>query len=217
MPAHTFRHIRLDDYERDVGRMQGADEYTLRHLALHLHAAGQREQLYGLLLGNYAWMDVKHARLNGDNPYVGDIDLALSDFADPLAYAQLPTLIQLHTARQAVNHRVNIDVKYLDILTWLDQEEEAIAIAQLIGEPLSRFSSLLTIYEILVRKGRFRPDLLNMLKNTANEMPITEPPAGKEYYQFKEIPWFETLNQLVTVLARIGDDQAVTLSDQVLA
>jgi tetratricopeptide (TPR) repeat protein len=206
-------------FESDYARVLQAETYILRHLAQHLHQAGQLTRLYRLLLGNHTWMESKYYRLNGDTPYMRDLDLALSDFSDILPFEQISILVQLHTAQQVVNHRVNIDIKYLHILTWLGREEEAIATAQLIEDPQSRFSSLLGIYRILEQKRQFRPDLLNMLKKAASEVPRVEPlvMVGKDFIILDEIPWLKTLNELTTLLACVGDDQAVTISDEVQA
>ena len=108
MPSYDFER----NTQRDLERFRKADDYKLRHLAMHLHKAGQYDKLYRLLVGNKAWMDVKSERLDGHSAFVEDLELAIADFRDPLTATETSTLVQLWTARQIVNAAIS---QYTDI------------------------------------------------------------------------------------------------------
>ena len=55
MPNFDFEHETDQDFER----FRLANDYTMRHLAEHLHSAGLRDRLIRLLVGNNAWMEAK--------------------------------------------------------------------------------------------------------------------------------------------------------------
>jgi len=80
-------------YRPELARLLAADDYTLRHLATHLHTAGRRDRLHRLLLSNPAWMEAKFRRLGDDTAYQADLALAIGDYADPLAPTGLVTLV----------------------------------------------------------------------------------------------------------------------------
>jgi tetratricopeptide (TPR) repeat protein len=138
------------------------DGYFFEHLAYHLKESERKEELYSLLTESPDWMEAKFIACTGDAAYVADLELAISDFTDPLAPNQLLTLTQLHTARQAVNHRVSCyNDNDLKTLVWLDREAEALSYARLRSDAKKRFDGLLTIYKTLQAKGKSQPELLN--------------------------------------------------------
>jgi hypothetical protein len=131
-----------------------ADGYGLRHLAYHLREAGYKQELYALLTGSPAWMDHKFTALLGHTSYVADLDLAISDFADPsTAPGDVLKLVKLHAARRVVNDRVtsygDID---LQTLIWLGRDNEALAHARLRTNPWSKFAGLLAVSKTLKEK-----------------------------------------------------------------
>jgi hypothetical protein len=193
------------DYERDLARIQRADEYNLRHLAEHLHAAGQHEKLYQLLTRNPAWMDGKFARLGGDDAYARDLELAIGAPADPLDSDQLLTLVQLHAARQAVNERVaSYDDQDLEILVWLGREGEAISHVRLRADLTKRVAGLVRICDALRDRGQSNQHLLDEAWDTIQAIQATGARA-----------WAEI--GLAVTLARAGDDRAGVLFGELQA
>jgi hypothetical protein len=137
------------------------DGYFFEHLAYHLHMAGRNTELYDLLIGSPDWKETKLSACMGDTSYFADLELALSDFADPLKTEQLQSFMQLHTARQAIQARVSAyDSTDLQTLVWLGREQEALSHARLKNESEARCSGLVAIYEALMENGKTAPELL---------------------------------------------------------
>ncbi|MDZ8189057.1 MAG: NB-ARC domain-containing protein [Nostoc sp. ChiSLP02] len=144
------------------------DSYFFENLAYHLHESGRKEELYKLLTKCSDWMEAKYIACTGDTAYVADLELAISDFADPLEANQLLTLIQLQTARQVVNQRVtNYSDTDLETLVWLGRETEAIGYARLRQFPETRFNGLLAVFKAQQNKEEANYLLLKELKELA--------------------------------------------------
>ncbi|MGI2902100.1 NB-ARC domain-containing protein [Tolypothrix sp. VBCCA 56010] len=144
------------------------DGYFFENLAYHLHQSGRKEELYELLTKSPDWMEAKYIACTGDTAYVADLELAISDFADPLEANQLLMLTQLQTARQVVNQRVtNYDNTDLETLVWLGRENEAVSYARLRQFPENKFNGLLAVFKALQKKGEVNYLLLNELKELA--------------------------------------------------
>jgi hypothetical protein len=138
------------------------DGYLYYHLAYHLREAGRKEELYTLLTGSADWMEAKFVACTGDTAYLADLDLAIGNFADPLAAPEVLTLVKLHTARQVVNARVSSYTDAdLQILIWLRRESEALAHVRLRHNIRDKFDGLLTIYGTLIERGQPDPSLLS--------------------------------------------------------
>jgi hypothetical protein len=151
--------------------MLAADDYTLRHLATHLHAAGRQDRLYRLLLSNPAWMEAKFRRLGDDTAYGADLALAISDYADPLDPAGLALLVQLHTARQVLHGRATLyEDTDLQTLVWLDRQSEALGSVRLRPEPAQVVTGLLAVYDVLRRRGQSTLALLGEALATARQV-----------------------------------------------
>jgi hypothetical protein len=144
------------------------DGYFFEHLAYHLKESGRKDELYTLLAESPDWMEAKFIACKGDVAYVADLDLALSNFADPLKPNQLLLLTQLHAARQVVNQRVsNYDDIDLETLVWFGREQEALSHARLRNLPERKFAGLLAICKALQQRGQSNPILLDELKEIA--------------------------------------------------
>ncbi|MBE9001168.1 tetratricopeptide repeat protein [Nostoc sp. LEGE 12447] len=144
------------------------DGYFFENLAYHLHESGRKQELYELLTKSPDWMEAKYIACTGDAAYVADLELAISDFADPLEANQLLTLTQLQTARQVVNQRVtNYSDTDLATLVWLGRETEAVGYARLREFPESRFKGLLAVFKAEQKKGEGNYLLLKELKELA--------------------------------------------------
>ena len=138
------------------------DGYFFENLAYHLHESGRKEELYELLTKSPDWMKAKYIACTGDAAYVADLELAIEDFNNPLKSNQLLTLIQLYTARQAINNKVtNYNNDDLTTLVWLDREAEALSYARLRSDAKDKFDGLVTIHNELQAKGKSNPNLLN--------------------------------------------------------
>lgn len=132
-------------------KFKKVNSYALRNLAIHLHNAGQSEKLYRLLISDEAWMQVKFAELDrGDEPFVQELELAISDFVDPLNASQLILLSGLYAAKQVVDQRTLIrnDVD-LRTLTLLGNINQALSYARLRANSSDRFDGLLVIYQLV--------------------------------------------------------------------
>ena len=158
-------------FERDYARMVQADQYILRHLAVHLAEAGQFERLYKLLVGNKAWMESKFYRLGGDEEYVGDLNLAMSNISDPVTASQLLILVQLRMARSVVNIRTNtITDEDVQTLVYLGQEQQALSSAKLRLTVDAKFNGLQSIWSALFKRGVYNPILLKENYELANQI-----------------------------------------------
>ncbi|MBD2627346.1 hypothetical protein H6G56_12835 [Anabaena variabilis FACHB-164] len=130
------------------------DGYFFQNLAYHLKESGRKDELYRLLTQSPDWMEAKYIACIGDAGYVADLELAINDFTDSLKPEQLVILVQLHTARQIVNQRVNrYDDTDLKTLVWLDREVEALNYARLRCNLCQKLKGLLSIYKALEEKG----------------------------------------------------------------
>ena len=183
------------------------DGYFFEHLAYHLKESGQKDELYKLLTQSPDWMQAKSIACTGDASYATDLDLALSDFADPLEPKQLLTLIQLYVARQAVNQRVicynDTDLK---TLVWLGREAEALTYARLRPDAKGKFDGLLTVYNTLQEKGQPNPDLLNLAWQITRIIQDKPNEANRRV---------EALSDLMVALARSErNDEVNTLFEQ---
>lgn len=183
------------------------DGYFFEHLAYHLKESGQKDELYKLLTQSSDWMQAKFIACTGDASYAADLDLALSDFADPLKPKQLLVLIQLYVARQAVNQRVicynDTDLK---TLVWLGREAEALTYARLRPDAKGKFDGLLAIYKALQEKGQPKPDLLNMAWEITRMIQDEPNEANRRV---------EALSNLMVALAQSGrNDEVHTLFEQ---
>ena len=149
------------------------DGYFFENLAYHLHESGRKEELYELLTKSPDWMEAKYIACTGDAAYVADLELAISDFADPLETNQLLRLTQLQTARQVVNQRVtNYDDTDLKTLVWLGRETEAASYARLREFPERKFNGLLAVFKALQKRGEVNYLLLKELKELALSIQI---------------------------------------------
>jgi len=177
------------------------DGYFFEHLAYHLKESGHKDELYKLLTQSPDWMETKFIACTGDASYAADLDLALSDFADPLEPKQLLVLIQLYVARQAVNQRVicynDTDLK---TLVWLGREAEALTYARLRADAKGKFDSLLTVYNALQEKGQPNPDLLNMAWEITRMIQDEPNQASRRV---------EAVSDLMVALARSGRNEEV--------
>jgi hypothetical protein len=147
------------------------DGYFFEHLAYHLKESEKKEELYSLLTESPDWMEAKFIACTGDAAYVADLELAISDFADPLEPNQLLRLIQLHTARRVVNQRVSCyeDI-HLETLVWLGCEVEALNYAHLRSNAAEKFTSLFTIYNALREKGQPKNSVLEEAWKAAKDI-----------------------------------------------
>jgi Flp pilus assembly protein TadD len=149
------------------------DGYFFENFAYHLYESGRKEELYKLLTKSPDWMEAKYIACTGDAAYVADLELAISDFADPLEANQLLTLTQLQTARQVVNQRVtNYDDTDLETLVWLGRENEAVSYARLREFTHDKFNGLLTVFKTLQKRGKVNYLLLKELKELALSIQI---------------------------------------------
>ncbi|WP_341525211.1 NB-ARC domain-containing protein [Nostoc sp. UHCC 0302] len=147
------------------------DGYFFENLAYHLHKSGRKEELYKLLTKSPDWMKTKYIACTGDAAYIADLELAIEDFNNPLKSNQLLTLIQLYTARQAINNKVtNYNNDDLSTLVWLDREAEALSYARLRADAKDKFDGLVTIYNELEAKVKSNPHLLNEAWETIQEI-----------------------------------------------
>src|SRR5215218_2921581 len=107
--------------------------------------------------------------LAGDTAYVADLDLAISNFVDPLSDSdEVLTLIKLYTARQVVNARVSsYSDAALRVLVWLNRKEEAIAAARLRGDSEDTFTGLFTVYNTLRERAQLDSSLLAKTQEVA--------------------------------------------------
>ncbi|MBX3081676.1 MAG: DUF4062 domain-containing protein [Anaerolineae bacterium] len=123
------------------------DGYLYTHLAYHLHEVGWKEELYQLLTDSPAWMEAKYLACVGDRAYVDDLELAISDFHDPLTADQVLMLTKLCTARQVVNARVS-SYKDIDLktLVWMGRTQEAETHARLRQDAKERVEGVMAIY-----------------------------------------------------------------------
>ena len=143
------------EYERDLARLMRADPYALRHLIEHLHRAGQHDTLITLLTKNKAWMDAKFTRLGvGDSAIVSDLDLALSNFPDPLKSTDTVPLVSLYMVSQVVNRRVS-SLTNFDLVELVNKGriEEAIGTAKLRAKANDACEGLLVIDKRLRNQG----------------------------------------------------------------
>jgi tetratricopeptide (TPR) repeat protein len=129
------------------------DGYIYEQLAHHLLATGQADRLHYLLTGSSDWMQAKFSACGGDNAYVNDLQRALQGYHDPLTRNQVLRVIELFTARQVINHRVErYNDTMLKALVWLGRCTEAIGHARLRPDTWHRFKGLLTVYAVLLEQ-----------------------------------------------------------------
>jgi tetratricopeptide (TPR) repeat protein len=147
------------------------DLYGLFHLAYHLHEAGYRRELYALLTSSPHWMNRKFIAFTSDTAYVADLDLALSDFSDPLTADDVPMWVKLHTARHVVNARVSsYSDTALQTLVWLGRGSEAVAQARLRHGAEDRFRGLLAVYDALREREQSESSLLSESREVARSI-----------------------------------------------
>ncbi|MBX0331468.1 hypothetical protein K2Z83_27835 [Oscillochloris sp. ZM17-4] len=175
--------IDLDDeqrtYVRDITRMRRARDnterfdYLMRHMVAHLQKADATEQLYQLLVGNSAWMQVKREYLASDLAYLEDLDQAIQSVIGQASPEGLIRLIGLHTARQVVNLRTNAHTdEQLRALVWLGRVDEAVDYATIRPNPEQRFVGLMEIYKDLrYRKQAIPKHLLDTACDIAAALP----------------------------------------------
>jgi tetratricopeptide (TPR) repeat protein len=163
--ANYYWHPSQTLAEKDRHNLDG---YAYHHLAYHLLEGDREDDLHALLLTDPKWMEAKFVHCDGDMSYATDLDLAINRFSDPLTVSQLLVLIQLHTARQVVQQRVN---RYDDIdlrtLVWLGREAEAFNHVRLRVNAHKRFWGLFILHNLFSQRGQPRPSLLHELQKTA--------------------------------------------------
>jgi len=181
------------------------DGYYFEHLAYHLLHARHYDELYTLLTDSPKWMEAKFIACSGDTAFVSDLDLAISQYADPLIPSQLVKLASLYAARQIINHRTkSYSDRDLRTLALLGHEAEALAYAYLREQFTERADGVLAIQSGIQQSGRTHPQLLDELIDLVDRIP--EPIA-------KAI----RLRKLASILAEIADDRATSTFTQALA
>jgi tetratricopeptide (TPR) repeat protein len=130
------------------------DPQVLRQLAWHLERGGQYQKLYALLLDSPSWLEKKLSHFGSNDSYVEDLQIALKTLpviSDP---QQALICAQLHVARQVARTAGEL---YTDTdfqtLTWLGQEQLAVAYASARGDTIARFEGLLAIWESQLERG----------------------------------------------------------------
>lgn len=142
------------------------DGYYFEHLAYHLLQGGHDYELYSLLTVSPQWMEAKFVACNGDTAFLGDLDLLIDRFTDPLTPDQLVQLAALYSARQVISHRTrSFTDRDLKILVFLGRETEALAYARLREQLTERVDGLLAIQSALQQSSRSQPQLFDELMN----------------------------------------------------
>lgn len=181
----------LDAYEKSLaepGWHNGAtDGYFFENLAYHLRAAGRRQELYALLTSNTHWMNAKFTACRGDMSFLGDLELALSDFNDPLSAGDFITVSMLYAVRQVVGRRSDrYDDDDLRVLVRVGREEEAITQAR-VREPDQRIAGFIAIYRVLADLGRSDDRLIKEIGDLASAKPDAYARALSLYTTIKEL------------------------------
>lgn len=155
--------------------MVGLDDYTYRHLAVHLHDAGRRKQLHRLLVGDRTWIETKMARFASTEACAQDLELAIGDFTDPMEPAEVPRLAELCVALQWVTRRVGL---YSDLdlktLVLLGRRQEALGHARMRRSAEERAAGMLAIDEADQRLASHSTELIEEWIAAAREIPQPE-------------------------------------------
>ncbi len=150
-------------------------EYTLLHLAFHLHESHQLARLFQLLIGSNRWLDAKFDRFGDDSLYVDELELALTSLVDPLTPEQILKVVQLHAARHLVHEReAHYEDKDLEILVLLGHREQAERHARLRDADTKfypgKYSGLMAICRTLREIGVHDNQLLEEVRQVANQI-----------------------------------------------
>src|ERR1700723_3400180 len=128
---------------------------ALRHWAWHLRESGQHSKLYSLLVDDPQWLEAKLREFGSNESYLNDVQIALETFPAQLDAKQALTVTQLHVARQSAGAAGTLyEDTDLQTLTWLGQEELAVAYAAIREDAAVRSEGLLAIWRTLFEKGR---------------------------------------------------------------
>ncbi len=126
-----------------------SDGYFFDNLAYHLQAAGRRDELYALLTDSANWINAKFSACKGDASFLNDVDVALSDFSDPLSSTDFVTVAKLYAMRQIVDSRANrYDNDDFRVLVRIGRKDEAV-IQNQVREPDDQVGGLASIYRAL--------------------------------------------------------------------
>lgn len=103
---------------------------------------------HNLLTASPEWMNKKERKFYGDSAYIDELELAIQAYNDPLEPDEIIRLVQLTTARQVVNARIDVYTdKMLVALVRLGREQEAIYHARLRTDAIKRFDGLFAIWQ----------------------------------------------------------------------
>ena len=134
-----------------------SDDYFFENLAYHLQQAEREDELNVLLTASSDWMRTKFDRYKSHTSYATDLELALSNFTDPLEIDELLILVQIQAARQVAygwsKRYTNID---LETLVWLGREKEAEGYAKTRSIEENKLYGLLAIYKALYEKDKLK-------------------------------------------------------------
>ena len=146
------------------------DGVFFQQLTYHLRRAQFFDELYTLLLDSPAWMEVKYRVTGSDKSYREDLDLALSDFTDPLDPKHLLLLVRLWAARSVIQTRI-AQFSDLDLrtLVWLNRQQQALDITYLRRSPEQKVKSLLAVYIASCEQGK-SVDFLDTLKSMTHAL-----------------------------------------------
>lgn len=172
------------------------DDYGLRHLASHLYELRNenkkyRQQLFELICKPF--MKEKRSRLNSDESFLADIDLAWQVARRQGNTSEnVPLLGRLQTARQLVKSVVGtFSDDDLQMLIRLGREDDALAQARLRRAPTQKFNGLLAVYDAVVEKGKPEAELLEQARQIADEIS-------------DELDRMEKLGRLTVAFAKTG-------------
>ncbi|MFC1878749.1 hypothetical protein ACFLZW_02435 [Chloroflexota bacterium] len=157
-------HKRIADFYWKTHRTnwQGCDPYGLSHLPVHLSGAGETERLRALLL-DFDWLQAKISAFGHTIEYVNDLDLAISEFNDPVEITNFGNLIKLFMARSvAIHYSRTYQNDDLKALVWLGRTRQAISHARqrskIYGiDEMGKFNGLLSILTALQKKQQADP------------------------------------------------------------
>lgn len=152
------------------------EPYWYDHLSYHMIQAELDNELLELLVGSSEWMDKKFSIFSGDASYAYDVELAVERFGQLNdSSAAFSSLALLGAARHVVNYRAeSYEDADLEILTFLERTEEALAYARFRRTASQRVGGFLRIVDTLAERGQGIPpaivnEVLQSLAQINNE------------------------------------------------